>query len=164
VKTYLISWLRKTHLGHRLEQFERLRPGPWLVWEAGPWRPPSARRETLQAGPQTRLLASGESLAIELAAKNGGAEVRLGRDADNDLVIDDATLSRVHLILRRAPKGAWSVHDAGSRNGTKVDGAPAKMALPIEQGSVIEAGAVRLTFYESAGLYARLKSPSNTNT
>ncbi len=158
MKTYLISWLKKPHAGHRLEEFERVRPGPWLVWEAGPWRPPSARRETLQAGPNTALLASGESLAIELAAKDRGDEVRLGRDVDCDLVIDDATLSRVHLVLRRDAKGAWSAQDAGSRNGTKVDGAPAKLALPLRQGSVVEAGAVRLTFYDAAGLYARLKS------
>jgi hypothetical protein len=158
VKTYLISWLKKTHAGHRLEQFERLRQGPWLVWEAGPWRPPSARRETLQSGPATRLLASGESLAIELAAKDGGLEVRLGRDADCDLVVDDATLSRVHLVLRRDASDAWTGQDAASRNGTKIDGAPAKQPLPLREGSVIEAGAVRLTFYRSAGLYARLRS------
>ncbi len=160
VKTFLLSWLRKNHAGDRLEQFERLRPGAWLVWEAGPWRPPSARRETLQAGPTTRLLASGESLAIELAAKDGGAEVRLGRDADCDLVIDDATLSRIHLVLRRGASGAWTVQDAGSRNGTKVDGGPATMPLPLRDGSVVEAGAVRLTFYTPAGLYTRLRTAS----
>lgn len=158
MKTYLLSWLKKNHAGQRLPDFERARGGPWLVWEAGPWRPPSARRDTLVAGPQTRLLASGESLAIQLAAKNGGPEVRLGRDADNDLVIDDATLSRLHLYLRRDAKGEWSAQDAGSRNGTKVDGAPALGALPLRQGSVLEAGAVRLTFYDAAGLYARLKA------
>ena len=158
MKTYLISWLRKNHAGHRLEQFERLRPGPWLVWEAGPWRPPSSRRETLQSGPGTGFLAAGESLAIELAGKDGGAEVRLGRDTGCDLVVDDATLSRVHLVLRRDGRGAWSVQDAGSRNGTKIDGAPAKAPLPVREGSVIEAGAVRLTYHGSAGLYARLRS------
>ena len=158
MKTYLLSWLRKTHAGHRLDEFERLRPGPWLVWEAGPWRPPSARRDTILAGPETRLLSSGESLAIELAAKGGGPEVRLGRDADNDLVVDDATLSRLHLVLRRDAKGAWTAQDSGSRNGTKVDGAPARSPLPLRQGSIVEAGAVRLTFYDAAGLFARLRS------
>jgi pSer/pThr/pTyr-binding forkhead associated (FHA) protein len=158
VKTYLISWLRKYHADHRLEQFERMRPGPWLVWEAGPWRPPSARRDTLVAGPSTRLLASDESLAIEVAAKDGGPEVRLGRDPDNDLVIDDATLSRLHLVLRRDARGGWTAQDCGSRNGTKVDGAPARLLVPVRQGSILEAGAVRLTFYDAAGLYARLRS------
>jgi pSer/pThr/pTyr-binding forkhead associated (FHA) protein len=158
LKTYLVSWLRRAHAGQRLDQFELLRPGPWLVWEAGPWRPPAARRDTVVAGPGTRLLASGESLAIELAARDGGAQVRLGREAGNDLVVDDATLSRVHLVFRRDGAGRWSAQDAGSRNGTKVDGAPAAAPLPLQQGSTIEAGAVRLTFYDAAGLYARLRS------
>jgi pSer/pThr/pTyr-binding forkhead associated (FHA) protein len=159
VKSYLLSWLRKAHAGHPLERFERERPGPWLVWEAGPWRPPSARTDTLVAGPATRLLASGESLAIELVAKDGGAEVKLGRAAENDVVVDDATLSRVHLVLRRGEDGSWTARDAGSRNGTKVDGAPAARALPLRPGSTLEAGAVRLTFYDAAGLYVRLRAP-----
>jgi pSer/pThr/pTyr-binding forkhead associated (FHA) protein len=129
------------------------------VWEAGPWRPPSARIETLASGPQTRLLASGESLAIELASRRGSDEVRIGRASENDLVIDDATLSRVHLLLRRGLDGAWTAQDAGSRNGTKVDGAPAKAPIPLRRGSIVEAGAVRLTFYDAAGLYGRLRAP-----
>lgn len=158
MKTYLLSWLRKHHARDRLEEFERARPGPWLVWEAGPWRPPSARRDTIVASPDTRLLASGESLAIELVAKGGGAEIRLGRDPDNDVVIDDATLSRLHLVLRRDAAGGWTGQDCGSRNGTRIDGAPARLMLPLRQGSVVEAGAVRLTFYDAAGLWARVRA------
>ncbi len=158
MKSYLLSWLRKQHGRQKLEEFERDMPGPWLVWEAGPWRPPSARRDTLVAGPNTRLLASGESLAIQLAAKDGGQEVKLGREASNDVVVDDATLSRVHLVFRRDPLGRWTVRDAGSRNGTKVDGAPATVSLAVGPGSVVEAGAVRLTFYDAAGLYLRLRA------
>jgi pSer/pThr/pTyr-binding forkhead associated (FHA) protein len=159
VKSYLLSWLKKTHAGLKLEDFERNMSGPWLVWEAGPWRPPSARRDTLVAGPNTRLLASGESLAIELSPKGGGADVTLGRDASNDLVVDDATLSRVHLVFRRDTLGRWTVRDAGSRNGTKVDGAPASDApVAVGPGAVIEAGAVRLTFYDGSGLFLRLRA------
>ncbi len=159
MKSYLLSWLRKMHSGQKLDEFEREMPGPWLVWEAGPWRPPSARRDTLVAGPSTRLLASGESLAILLAAKDGRAEVRLGRDATNDVVVDDGTLSRVHLVFTRDAAARWALRDAGSRNGTKVDGAPATGGpVPLSAGTVIEAGAVRLTFYDAAGLYVRLRS------
>ena len=159
VKSYLLSWLKKTNAGRKLEDFEREMPGPWLVWEAGPWRPPSARHDTLVAGPSTRLLASGESLAIQLAPKNGGTDVSLGREATNDLVVDDATLSRIHLVFRKDALERWTVRDAGSRNGTKVDGAPTGIAsVPVATGSIIEAGAVRLTFYDGAGLYLRLRA------
>jgi pSer/pThr/pTyr-binding forkhead associated (FHA) protein len=159
VKSYLISWLTKHHAGRKLDEFERELPGPWLVWEAGPWRPPSARKETMVAGPNTRLLPSGESLAIHLLSKRGADEVTLGRDATNDLVVDDATLSRVHLVFGRAAAGGWTVRDAGSRNGTKVDGAPVRQAaVPVTPGAVIEAGAVRLTFMDAASLYVRLRA------
>jgi hypothetical protein len=158
VKSYLLSWLGKAHGARTREEFEQALPGPWLVWEAGPWRPPSPRRETIAAGPGTRLLASGESLAIRLAPRDGGAEVKLGRDAANDLVIDDATLSRTHLVLHRDPLGRWTARDAGSRNGTRVDGVPATAPLALVPGSRIEAGAVRLTFYDAAGLHLRLRS------
>ena len=157
MKSYLVSWLRKAHADAKIADFERERAGAWLVWEAGPWRPPSARRDTLVAGPQTRLLASGESLAIQLEPKRPGPEVRLGRGADCDLVVDDATLSRVHLVFTRDAAGRWTVRDAGSRNGTKVNGMAVRdTPVPLERGAAIEAGAVRLTFLDAAGLFERL--------
>jgi pSer/pThr/pTyr-binding forkhead associated (FHA) protein len=113
------------------------------------------------AGPQTRLLSAGESLAIELASRRGGADVRLGRDAGCDLVIDDATLSRVHLVFARDAGGRWTVADAGSRNGTKLDGLPLRaVPAPLAPGARLEAGAVRLTFLDGAGLWARLREGS----
>jgi pSer/pThr/pTyr-binding forkhead associated (FHA) protein len=159
MKSYLVSWLRNAHAAKSLAEFEREHAGSWLVWEAGPWRPPSAKRETLAAGPQARLLASGESLVIRLEPKRAGEEVRLGRDARCEVVIDDATLSRVHLVLRHGEGGRWTVKDAGSRNGSRVDGAPLReLPVPLSPGAAIEAGAVRLTFLDAAGLYLRLKS------
>jgi pSer/pThr/pTyr-binding forkhead associated (FHA) protein len=109
-------------------------------------------------GPGTRLLAAGESLAIQLEAKNGGSEVRLGRAAENDLVVDDGTLSRSHLAFWRDPAGVWYVRDVGSSNGTRVEGKDVgREPTPLESGTRIEAGAVRLTFYDGPGLYLRLR-------
>jgi pSer/pThr/pTyr-binding forkhead associated (FHA) protein len=161
VKSFLLSWLARKHAGATLQTFVQEHPGAWIVWEAGPWRPPAARRETMAAGPGTRLLAAGESLVIALAAKDGGADVRLGRGPENDLVVDDATLSRAHLHFHRDPAGVWTVRDAGSSNGTLLDGAPLGTSpLPIAPGGRLEAGAVRLTFLDGAALYLRLRGVS----
>lgn len=158
VKSFLLSWLSRKHAGSTLQDFLRAHPVDWVVWEAGPWRPPAARRETMAAGPGTRLLAAGESLAIALLSRDGGADVRLGRAPENDLVVDDGTLSRAHLHFHRDPAGIWTVRDAGSSNGTLLDGAPlGTNPTAIAPGARLEAGAVRLTFLDGPSLYLRLR-------
>ncbi|WP_248359018.1 FHA domain-containing protein [Anaeromyxobacter oryzae] len=158
MKSYLVSWLRRQHAGTGVEAFARERPGEWIVWEAGPWRPPTPMKETLHADDLRVAWESGESLAILLAPRPGRAEVRLGRASDNDVVIDDATLSRSHLAFVRDAAGRWTVRDLGSSNGTRVGGVRMGAAPAVlEAGTAVQAGAVRLTFYDAAGLYLRLK-------
>jgi hypothetical protein len=159
VKSYLISWLQRRTAGD-MQAFEQKHPGPWLVWEAGPWRPPPADRSTLAETAGHGRTSSGDALALEVVPRVGRAGfegIRLGRGAENDLVVDDGTLSRAHLLLRCAG-GRWTVEDLRSSNGTRVDGTPVDgKPVSLESGSQIEAGSVRLTFYEAKGLYLRLR-------
>jgi hypothetical protein len=161
VRSYLLSWLTNKYASLSMDAFVRDQRAEWLVWEAGPWRPPARTGETLFAGGQPPVggsSSSGESLAIELAPKDG--EVTIGRGSGNDVVIDDATLSRVHLRLDRDAMGTgWRVRDAGSSNGTKVNGQKVGTdPVPLENGTAIEGGAVRLTFYEAEGMWLRLRT------
>ena len=48
-------------------------------------------------------------------------ELSIGREYDCDFVLDEPTVSRHHAILRRTPEG-WLVRDAGSTNGTLLNG------------------------------------------
>jgi pSer/pThr/pTyr-binding forkhead associated (FHA) protein len=48
-------------------------------------------------------------------------ELSIGRADDCDLVLDEATVSRRHALLRRTPAG-WALRDLGSTNGTRVNG------------------------------------------
>ncbi|MFE4589218.1 FHA domain-containing protein [Streptomyces laurentii] len=50
--------------------------------------------------------------------------VRIGRAPDNDLVLDDLTVSRRHAELRAEPDGTYRIHDLGSHNGTFLNGRP----------------------------------------
>lgn len=161
MKAYLISWLaRQQGQTSDMATFERAHPGPWLVWEAGPWRPPSQDRATQAASERRARASAGDALALVVAPRPGREPlegVRLGRGADNDLVVDDGTLSRTHLLLRRSAEG-WTLEDLHSSNGTQVDGARVNGApVALDPGAQIEAGSVRLTFYDSKGLYLRLK-------
>jgi pSer/pThr/pTyr-binding forkhead associated (FHA) protein len=160
VKAYLISWLRRTQQASDMESFARTHPGPWLVWEAGPWRPPAPDRATRASSERRARESAGDALALQVAPRPGrdaAREVRLGRGPENDLVVDDGTLSRTHLVLRLADAG-WTLQDLQSSNGTRVDGVQVNGApVSVEPGATIEAGSVRLTFYDAKGLYLRLK-------
>jgi hypothetical protein len=163
VTSFLLSWLRKRFVATTLADFEKIHPHDWLVWEPGAWRPPERAGHTLVAAaePLRSGAAAGEALAMALARDGRRPYVTLGRGAENELVIDDATLSRVHLVLMRAPDGTWTVRDAGSSNGSRLEGQrlePGK-PLPLPPGSRLEAGGVRLTFHDPADLLRRLQSP-----
>ena len=70
--------------------------------------------------------------------------IRVGKAGENDLVISDETVSRVHFEIVRDAKG-YLVRDLNSTNGTFLDGAEIKEAY-IRAGSVVGAGAVELKF------------------
>ena len=74
----------------------------------------------------------------------GGDVLRVGKAPDNDLVIADETVSRVHFEIVRDAKG-YLVRDLHSTNGTFLDGAEIKEAY-LRAGSVVAAGAVELKF------------------
>jgi transcriptional regulator with GAF, ATPase, and Fis domain len=70
--------------------------------------------------------------------------IRVGKADENDLVITDETVSRVHFEIVRDAKG-YLLRDLNSTNGTFLDGAEIKEAY-IRAGSVIAAGAAELKF------------------
>ena len=80
----------------------------------------------------------GEELSFE-------REARLGRTADNDVVIKDPSSSRSH--ARIAEKGGrYLVEDLKSANGTKLNGAWVKAARELHTGDLIAIGDVTLEF------------------
>ncbi|MFI6655065.1 FHA domain-containing protein [Streptomyces sp. NPDC050523] len=65
--------------------------------------------------------------------------VRIGRAADNDLVIDDLSVSRRHAELRALPDGTYEIADLGSHNGTFLNGSPVT-AAPMGAGDIVGIG------------------------
>jgi predicted component of type VI protein secretion system len=63
----------------------------------------------------------------------------IGRDADNDLIIDDTTLSRRHALIE-CFEGMAQVSDCGSQNGTLLNGRPLSQATLLGDGDVISFG------------------------
>ena len=74
--------------------------------------------------------------------------IRIGRGAENEMVVDDSAVSRLHARVEEEA-GTWRVVDLGSTNGTSVDLVALRPWQPhqLEHGAVIDlAGAVDVTF------------------
>jgi DNA-binding NtrC family response regulator len=78
----------------------------------------------------------GEERVIE------GDAFRIGKSPDNELVLNDETVSRGHCEIVRERKG-YLLRDLGSTNGTLLDGAEIKEAW-LKPGAVITVGKVEL--------------------
>lgn len=95
-----------------------------------------------------------------LAKKPGAAypdRITIGRTNNNDVVIADTSVSRLHAYVRR--DGArWLVADAGSKNGSWLRGEPleARRERPLPSRALLKLGDVDLTFYTANDLYAAL--------
>ena len=83
--------------------------------------------------------------------------ITIGRTSNNDIVVADASISRLHAYVRRDGK-QWVVADGGSKNGSSLKGAPleARREKPLESRAVLRLGDVDLTFYVANDLYAML--------
>ncbi len=72
-------------------------------------------------------------------------EVSIGRHPDSSIFLDDVTVSRRHASVSRAPGGHYTLHDAGSLNGTYLDGERIEEA-PLREGAQVQVGRFRFVF------------------
>ena len=70
--------------------------------------------------------------------------LRIGRAPDNDLVVPDLSVSRVHAELRNLGDGRYEIADLGSHNGTFVNGQRIASATTVTEQDLIGIG--RATF------------------
>jgi hypothetical protein len=158
VISYLLSFLRQKYSGRSVDDFVRDMPRHWLVWEPGHWRPSRQVGHTMLALPAVRDDRGGEALAMALTPPRAGhAHLVLGRDEGSDLMVQDATVSRVHLMLTPTAQGGWTVRDGGSSNGTWVGDRKLEGSDSVELASDVSlrTGSVLLTFYDADGLFQR---------
>ena len=69
----------------------------------------------------------------------------IGRAESNDIVLTEATVSRLHAVAERYPTG-WSIRDLGSANGTFVNGNRIVGERRLQPGDEIGVGSARLFF------------------
>lgn len=86
-----------------------------------------------------KLVVSGEKV-IELSQ----SLINIGRDTTNDIVINDAYISRHHLQLRKR-FGAYTLFDVNSRGGTKVNNTSVREHR-LQNGDVIHIGHTKIIY------------------
>jgi pSer/pThr/pTyr-binding forkhead associated (FHA) protein len=126
---------------------------PVLVWEAAP-RERTSPELLWVTNPKIRIdRPSNDPLVyrVEKASKQNafGLGITLGRATNNDVVVDDPSVSRFHAYLQLDRHShVWHLVDAESSTGTFVGGerlAPRRPA-PLADRSVFTAGHVELRF------------------
>ena len=70
----------------------------------------------------------------------------IGRRSECDIVVPDQSVSRLHARIRRLPTG-YLIEDAGSANGTWVNGVRLTGAQPLVERDVIRIGNAAFTFH-----------------
>jgi ABC-type multidrug transport system ATPase subunit len=110
-------------------------PAPWpagvgpAAGEAA--RIPEQRRNAPSAGSTGRP----PSAVMGMPAR----QLRIGRAADNDVVVADLSVSRYHAELRRTSRGHFEIVDLESHNGTFLNGQRIS-AAPVSETDLIAVG------------------------
>lgn len=145
-----------SQLMHDRESVLRAVHWPVLVWESPPNRPDPHLGFVDSTVPNTRPRrpSTVEPLVLELRKRNPGApEITVGRAPDNDIVIEDPTVSRTHALFRQEPHtGTWHVVDAESHNGTFLAGViivPGR-PMPLFGRASLRFGGVEVAFLQAS--------------
>jgi ABC transport system ATP-binding/permease protein len=99
-------------------------------------QPPVGRGLTGGLAGFSRLAVSGVFSGIHEAI---GQRTRIGRDLENEIVVDDPLVSRFHAELRARSDGRHELVDLGSRSGTFVNGRLVDRAI-LEQLDIVSVG------------------------
>ncbi|HET9478334.1 MAG TPA: FHA domain-containing protein [Pyrinomonadaceae bacterium] len=88
---------------------------------------------------------------VPLVFKPGGKRLNVGRASDNELTLNDASVSKIHAALLMTSEGTLLVADTGSTNGTYINGRRIAYgeSRAIEDGDVIGFGDVEVRLRKS---------------
>lgn len=103
--------------------------------------------------PRPQHAAARPFFRLEKSDANPWAHVSLGRASNNDIVLRDPSVSKLH--ARFSCEGdAWAVTDAGSRNGTAIDDIRLTIGKPmtLADGMEIQIGRLKMVFLSQDAL------------
>jgi hypothetical protein len=160
VRACLLSSLARQQSMLQERMLERY-PHCWLAWEPGTWtEPPSADTATTRQPtppPPVGRPSLVDALCFELAPRADHLPLRLGRAPGNDVIVNDATVSREHLLLTKSEAG-WAAEVAGHAKATFLGSAPLLpgQRIGLADRQQIRLGNVVFTFHEPGSFIQRL--------
>ncbi len=88
---------------------------------------------------------------VPLVFRPGGRRLNVGRASDNDMTLNDNSVSKIHAALLMTAEGSLLVADTGSTNGTYINGRRIAYgeSRVIEDGDVIGFGDVEVRLRKS---------------
>lgn len=104
--------------------------------------------DKLNVAISARILTQNISREILLDFVPGGRRLNVGRATDNQLHLNDASVSKIHAALKMDNLGTLMVADTGSTNGTHINGQriPYGESRPINEGDLVAFGDVEVRF------------------
>lgn len=101
--------------------------------------------------------------AVRKRVDGGGAlgdRVSVGRAMNKDVVLRHSSISKFHAYLQRSETGLWSVTDAGSKNGTSVEGArlDPKESRRLASGERVTFGSIQTAFLDARTVWQLLRA------
>jgi len=103
-------------------------------------------------GPLDEIAAEGPALVVRSGGGRAGEHfipqgdrTTIGRSPDNDIFLDDVTVSRKHAVVLQSG-GELRIEDLGSLNGTFVNRRRIDAATRLESGDEVQIGKYRLSF------------------
>ena len=151
-KAYPFSVLVRQHLVLKAKFGPRY-PHAWLVWEAGPWLPVAENdgvAKTRLPGVTEPRPTRTDPMCFDLII-DPGQRVQVGRAPTNDVVLEDATISRSHFFIERRASDVWSAIPAPGASATVVIGSPLlPEGMTLTPGLILYPGDLLLTFHSAA--------------
>ena len=103
-------------------------------------------------GPLDEIAAEGPALVVRSGGGRAGEHfipqgdrTTIGRSPDNDIFLDDVTVSRKHAVVLQSG-GELRIEDLGSLNGPFVNRRRIDAATRLESGDEVQIGKYRLSF------------------